>query len=262
VSLSFLRVFTINLYSVLCDKAANCIFNSWAGYLSAKWPLPGLPRTTLVRDYCTDNTWSSPNCRAYLVLMNLKQTLIAFTVRNICTSLKGGRDGDYSYVKNCVADSTENIFCCSGGDPTLDCCTGLNTFSLGNLTIFSASSSTSSARSNSAPSATLDLVVTATATATVTVTPAPKSKVVDQNVAIGLGVVLGLLAVLGALGGFVAGAKRQRKTEIHDSPLPPFEHPGYNVEGKPPVEEYHGEPQEVSSEQVIAELGPTDMTRK
>ncbi|TAQ91382.1 hypothetical protein B7494_g318 [Chlorociboria aeruginascens] len=135
-----------------------------------------------LRDFCTDPTWSSPNC--------LPQTTCNYP----------DLEADTGWIT--MTQCPDGTWCCGVDNST--CCESKAGFELAqNLITFNTPTATTSPDS-------ANETVTATTTATVTATVTPKS---GEDVELGLGVGLGALAILGSLGSFLAGLWRGKKME-------------------------------------------------
>ncbi|KAL2824472.1 hypothetical protein BDW59DRAFT_180221 [Aspergillus cavernicola] len=131
------------------------------------------------RDFCTDQTWESPNCLA----------------KSICSTAEGGNSNGTNAVTACGND---NKYCC-GNDRS--CCDGDGGFSLNDTLV------------------TIGGIATTTVTATASTIPTEvKSGSSDAStkLAIGLGVGIPLAVLAGAMLG--AGFLWGRRNALHKAP--------------------------------------------
>jgi len=170
---------------------------------------------TFWRDYCTDPTWSSPHCLP----------------RTIC-----GND-EYTQMTLCLNGS----WCCGEGNFTSCCDKDLGFNLTDNLVQFKATSTNHSSSSQPLDPAETTGSSCASSTSGFGDRERGHSFHGDQGVTIGLGVGLGVLAVLGTLGGFFAGSRRgftaARNREIMPVGVPQYNNSIYSSEDGLPKEE-------------------------
>jgi len=168
------------------------------------------------RDFCTDPTWTSPNCLP----------------KDLC--------GDSAYVELTLC--SDGSWCCGAENYSACCNVGLGFKLASNLVDFVANASGTSANPT--------VTVTATATNTAA-TSATNGKGVSTGAIVGVAVGLVVVAVFGSIGGFFTGLRRGKRLGANINHASMYS----DTDTKAPILGHKMVVYETQGRPVVAELG-------